>query len=218
MTYREGLASLAFRARWARGFLWLFFATVAAGIPIRIWVEYSNYEPFASYGLIWAVSLIYDALVIGAILGCVVAIPAWTHRAWTNLYVLGLAGLRRSPAWATASYFIPVVGLFLPFTAMRELFNRSTGEDEDQAKASVPDVTSWWACYIAGAFVVAFLMLTALFNTNGLVFIVTPQIMTQALTAFANLLLVGSSWFLLKIIRDITAAQNSSAGITETFA
>ena len=101
---------------------------------------------------------------------------------------------------------------------MRELYNRSIGEDEHQANASAPDVTSWWACYIAGVLMQLFVITVALFNMNGVVFIVTPPVMSYALAIFANVLMMGAAWFLIRTIRDITAAQRSSAGISEAFA
>ncbi|WEK46633.1 MAG: DUF4328 domain-containing protein [Candidatus Andeanibacterium colombiense] len=217
MTYNEGLASLAARAKWTRGFLWAFIAISVLGIPIGLtarFVQQLSISPVVA-GI---VTLIYLGLSLLVSLALLAMIPAWTYRAWANLHVLGLSGLGYRPGWAAGSYFVPIAGLFVPFLAMRELFNRSTGETEDHARASAPDVTSWWACYLAGVFVTAFILMTAIFNLNGAVFIVTSPMMDFVISIFANLLLIGAAWFLLRTIRDITVAQASSAGISETFA
>ena len=217
MTYNEGLASLARRAKWACGLLWLFIGLSAFGIIVLLSPRLSA----PSEVLIIVVNiagLIYVVLSLVAVTASAIAIPAWTHRAWANLHLLGLRGLRRRPWWAAMSYFVPVAGLFVPFLAMRELYNRSTGEDEDHDKTSVADVTSWWTCYIAGTFVTGFIVLIAFFNLNGRVFVVTSPIMNEAIAIFGNLLMIGAAWFLIRTVRTITAAQASSAGVSETFA
>lgn len=218
LTYGQGLVSLAARARALRIFLWLFVGLSAIGIPYALWQDYAYSETAIPTAVLRMIMLAYGGASLITLLGCAILIPMWTYRAWANLHTLGLRGLRRSPGWAAGSFFVPIAGLFVPFLAMRELFNRSTGEDEDRADASAGDVTSWWTCWIAGNLIQGFVVLTAIFNTNGLVFIVTPQIMTQALTVFGNLLMMGAGWFLIRTVGEITTAQSSSAGISETFA
>ena len=83
----------------------------------------------------------------------------WFHKAIANLHGTQLPGLRARPLWSAISLFVPVAQLFVPFLAMRELWNRSHGEDEYQSRASVTTVTIWWLCLLTGSFITTFVLL-----------------------------------------------------------
>jgi hypothetical protein len=152
------------------------------------------------------------------LIGMAIAIPAWTYRAWTNLHAMGVDTLQFSPGWAAGSFFVPVVNLWIPFVAMRQLANRSFGEAEYHANVSVPDVTSWWACFVAGYFIQFATVGIGLFNTNGVILIVAHPIIRILTSLFGVALLLGAAWFLYRVIGSITAAQKSFTGISEAFA
>ncbi|MFD2578690.1 DUF4328 domain-containing protein [Novosphingobium colocasiae] len=72
-----------------------------------------------------------------------------------------------------ASYFVPIANLFVPPGIVRELWNRSHGEDEWQAKADVAGVSIWWAGYLGGGLILTLLGILALYDgmTNAIVLV-----------------------------------------------
>jgi hypothetical protein len=161
---------------------------------------------FASIG--WMLVALLSALVVSL----------WIYRAHANLRTIGLDELHYSPGWAVGSFFVPLANLMVPFRAMRELYNRSFGEEAHFASTSVGDVTSWWSSFLVGALIQAFLVMIALIDALTPIFFTTPPIANGLLALFAVLLLGGSAFFLFRIIGAVTAAQNSVTGVGETFA
>lgn len=220
MTINEGLASLGIRAKLAR---WLVAGSagllaVITQTQILFRLLPASAEPLSLIisGGVGILSLLYVLMTLALI----IVVPLWVHRAWSNLRLIGVSGLTLSPAWAALSFFVPIINLFVPFRAMRELYNRSTGEEEYFAHDSVGDVTSWWACYIGGGFISAFTVAVPAFNiaTGGLLMITAPPFIQFLMSLFGTVLLIAAAFFLWRIIGTITSAQRSFAGIAETFA
>lgn len=218
MDVAAGLASLDRRAKFARGSLLAYMIAVAAAFPVGLGLAYAVYSLEMPLQYLGVAYIVLAAIGLLLFIAMAITIPGWTYRAWANLHAMRVEGLRFSPLWASGSFFVPIIGLFVPFVAMRQLANRSYGEEEYHSNASVPDVTSWWACYIGGNFIQFFTLSVDLFNTNGLILIVAHPIVRLLTTLFGVVLLVGAAWFLFRVIRDVTAAQKSFTGISETFA
>lgn len=218
MSVAAGLASLDQRATWARRILLTYIIAVAAAFPISFAVVFSI-RLLALDPAIMAVALVGFGLVgLALFVAIAVSVPMWVHRAWANLYAIGVDHLRFSPGWAAGSFFVPIVGIWVPFRAMRQLANRSFGEEEYHANASVPDVTSWWACFIGGMFIQFANLGIDLFNRDGVVLIVAPPLIELLTTLLGVVLMVAAAWFLRRVIGAVTEAQKSVTGIHETFA
>lgn len=71
--------------------------------------------------------IILAILLIGTYVGCATLFSMWKHRASKNLAPLGVSNQRFSPRWAVAYYFIPILNLFRPYQAMKEIYLRSGG-------------------------------------------------------------------------------------------
>ena len=110
------------------------------------------------------------------------------------------------------------MNLVVPFQAMRELYNRSAGEDVHQANADVGDATAWWACALGAFGVNGFLWFQDWFNSNGLVFIQAHWLIEMAMDLLAAVLIAGAGWFLMGLVQDITREQTKLAGSSQTFA
>ncbi|WP_285713073.1 DUF4328 domain-containing protein [Erythrobacter oryzae] len=144
-------------------------------------------------------------------LGSVIPVLLWIYTAHANLRAAGMRGLNHSPGWATFSFFVPVANFFVPFVAMRELANRSAGEPEEFAGSSVDDVSSWWSCWVVSAIVITMVLLTVFVDALPGIWVTTPTWAVLALTLFGQLLFAGAAWFLIKILRQVTANQLSGA-------
>ncbi len=78
----------------------------------------------------------------------------WFARAYRNLSVLGVRGLRHAPAWAVGAWFVPLVNLVVPKELVDDLFR---GSDPDVALLSTGwrhqsvswRVHAWWFALLA---------------------------------------------------------------------
>lgn len=135
-----------------------------------------------------------------------VAAMMWVWRAHANLGVYGIR-LKNSPRRAVANYFIPGLNLVLPFESMRELYNRSEGESEDFAHASVPDVNAWWTVVAVGLMIFVVLLAKSVINEITPFYFSTPALMEFVVVAFALLLLLASTILFAGLTRRISAFQ-----------
>jgi hypothetical protein len=158
-----------------------------------------------------------SALAIVGAFFALAAVPVaiWIYRAHANLRDAGVGELAYSPGWAVASYFVPGVNLVVPFRAMRELHNRSHGEDVWQAHGTVPDVSSWRTCLIAAAGVLVTAGSVAWLTTIPYLYVVQPPGVNTGLFLFALMLLFGAGVFLFRVVGEVTKAQRQGLHIVE---
>lgn len=95
-------------------------------------------------------------LQIGLFIALIVMIGRWIYFANRNANALTAENLRYSPAWAVGCYFVPIVNLWKPYQAMKEIWQASAVPDAWQT-ARVPAVLHWWwlfwllACVLGNA-------------------------------------------------------------------
>lgn len=161
--------------------------------------------------------------VIGTLALPLMAIAAlfvglWIYRAHANLFAFGLPGLAYSPGWSVASLFVPFVNLVVPMRAMRELWNRSHGEDEYQSAAEVPVVSAWWACFVGGVFLSAIQYFVFAVNVLTNIEFITPPLIEATLAVLGQAMLLGAIICLFRIITAISRAQRVEVGVSHAFA
>ncbi|MCB2088543.1 MAG: DUF4328 domain-containing protein [Sphingomonadaceae bacterium] len=163
-------------------------------------------------------------ILLAANITTLVAVPMtilylmWLYRAVANLYDLRLDGLKYTPGWTVGSYFIPLVNMVMPFLTMRQLYNRSHGEIPELADSSVDQASSWWACVIAGGALQAAWTMLLFVDSIPFVFVIMPPWSHTLLLILSQLLGLGASWFLFKLVGSITDAQRSGALVVDAFA
>lgn len=142
----------------------------------------------------------------------IIFVAMWIHRAHANLREAGYSDLEFTPGWAVGWYFIPLANLIKPFHAMRELWTTSMRE-HDQFGAEAPsEVKSWWGLWIVGNILSNVgLRLTSYEAADSIA-------IGSLLGAFSSLLLIGSAWLLIKLIKSITQAQQNGLHVAEVFA
>ena len=72
----------------------------------------------------------------------------WIYRAARNLRALGASNLRFGPGMAVGSYFIPILNLFMPFQAMKEIWNASRTPLSKNLRAGNSLLTMWWTLWL----------------------------------------------------------------------
>jgi hypothetical protein len=73
----------------------------------------------------------------------------WIYRANSNARALGAAGMRFTPGWSVGWYFVPVMFLWKPFQAMREIWQASAQPGNWQNVQAPPLLGWWWGLYLA---------------------------------------------------------------------
>lgn len=71
----------------------------------------------------------------------------WQHRSHQAARAL-VPGMDLSAAWAVGCWFVPIVNLFKPFQAMRELWRASEGGPAWRGQATWPVLGWWWATWL----------------------------------------------------------------------
>lgn len=89
-----------------------------------------------------------------------IAFLMWLHRVVKNVPALGNAKskVEYSPGWAVGSFFIPFANLYMPYKAVREVWDKSDPaiKSEDDIMftppASAPLLLGWWLTWLAATF------------------------------------------------------------------
>jgi hypothetical protein len=88
----------------------------------------------------------------------------WMYRAYKNLRAFNVCGLQYSPGWAVGGWFVPVLCLWRPYQVMSEIWKASSpsslaaGDEGWQRESTSPLLGWWWAAWLVGGFVGAFLL------------------------------------------------------------
>ncbi len=100
-----------------------------------------------------AVALIHIVVYVGL----VVSFLLWLHRASKNLPALGnpKSQVEYTPGWAVGWFFVPLANLFMPYKAVKEVWEKSDPfiKSRDDMMftptSSAALVTGWWIGWVA---------------------------------------------------------------------
>ena len=216
MRVERGVASLKVRAVVAQVLLSMFLLVtvlVTFGALYLAWQEVQN-----GYGLFDFLEPVAALYIVLAAIPASIALSFWVWRGHANLAEDELGGLRFSAVKAVLALWTPVANLAMPKAAMRELWNRSHGEEEWHGQQSVDAVKSWWTCYVIGMVVLTLLTALVLIDRYTDLAFITPPGTNMLALAFASSLLGVATWQLIRILARITASQQTVSSVGDTFA
>lgn len=72
----------------------------------------------------------------------------WIHRANYNARQLGALNMTFSPGWAIGYYFIPILTLWKPYQAMKEIWEASKEPSDRPSQGSSGLLPLWWGLWI----------------------------------------------------------------------
>ncbi len=72
----------------------------------------------------------------------------WIYRANVNCRGFGATDMKFSPGWSIGYYFIPVLHLYKPYGAMKEIWQVSTNPVTWAQEKGSPLLASWWALWL----------------------------------------------------------------------
>ncbi|ADU15087.1 hypothetical protein Astex_3455 [Asticcacaulis excentricus CB 48] len=103
--------------------------------PIRVtlWWDYS-------YTLV-------DGVADGAALVSGIVGLWWIYVAARNADAIDDTIMQTTPAWAVGWFFVPILGLWKPYGAMKQIWLASQADSVNDPKAS-PILLIWWICFI----------------------------------------------------------------------
>ena len=77
-----------------------------------------------------------------------ILILRWIHRANFNARQLGAQNMEFTPGWSIGYYFIPVLTLWKPYQAMKEIWQASSEPSDWSFTKVSPILPLWWALWI----------------------------------------------------------------------
>jgi Domain of unknown function (DUF4328) len=150
-----------------------------------------------------------DVSAIVNLLGLIVAAIAWSvwiYAASKNLWDIYPDGVTFSPASCIWWNIVPIASLFKPYQAMREIQGLSLNESIEFAAEDNDTIKFWWGFWIA-----------SLILANVAVRLPSPG--SVFVDIFASLAKIAAIWFTLKLVKEITHAQQSGvSGLASVFA
>jgi hypothetical protein len=72
----------------------------------------------------------------------------WIYRANRNARALGAEGMQFTPGWSVGWYFVPIMSLWKPFQAMREIWQASAAPGNWRTVQAPPLLGWWWTLYL----------------------------------------------------------------------
>ncbi len=82
----------------------------------------------------------------------IICIGKWIYRANYNARQLGAQGMKFSPGWSVGYFFIPILLLWKPFQAMKEIWKASKNPSDWQNEDVDGIVSVWWALWLVSNF------------------------------------------------------------------
>jgi hypothetical protein len=162
----------------------------------------------ANLGLILALGMLGLAVSAVSIFTWVIFL-VWMHLAAKNVRALGQQGLEYTPGWCVGWWFIPVMSLWKPFDAMREIWKASDpdsvgpGATKPWRASAVPAALKlWWGVYVLNGFLGIGIVLSNLdFSGKRAAVVVGPaNFVTHAILGVAGV-------FLIIVMRQLAQRQ-----------
>ena len=136
------------------------------------------------------------------ILATVVVFAIWIYRAGYNARQLGAAGMQFSPGWAVGWYFIPILNLWKPYQAMKEIWKASAAPAGWQEYQRGPILPLWWGFFLFSNFLNNASFRISLFAKE------IPQIVgADILATVADAVDIVASLIALALVRQIYRMQ-----------
>jgi hypothetical protein len=96
-----------------------------------------------------------SAVELGMQIMALLAFMLWVYRTNRNAWALGVEGMKHSPGWSVGWFFVPVMGLFMPYLVIKELWKASDSSlgREWRSAAVSPALGLWWTCCVVNAII-----------------------------------------------------------------
>jgi len=126
--------------------------------------------------------MIIGLFQIAFFLFTVVIFGRWIVRANRNVRALGADGLRITPGWAVGYFFIPILCLWRPYQAMKDLWQASHNPTSWTGTAAGSILPAWWTLWLLSNFLgqISFRIMMSAGGLEGLQTATYSQILAEA--------------------------------------
>lgn len=97
----------------------------------------------ALIGLIYIVAYLTTTIVFGR----------WIYVANVNCRGFGATGMKFTPGWAVGGYFVPILNLFRPYQAMKEIWQASSNPRRWENEPVSRILPIWWTLWLVSNFI-----------------------------------------------------------------
>lgn len=142
---------------------------------------------------------------IAVYIATVVVFLMWLYRVSNNVAAFGKR-TQHSSGWAVGSFFVPIMNLFVPYQAVRDIWNKSepTGADTTMHSYSPPGYfPAWWGFWIASNIVSnAYFRMTLA---------EAPMEATAMVGILSEALSIVAAFFAIQVVKEVDRRQEERA-------
>lgn len=139
-----------------------------------------------------------------------ILVARWIYRANQNCRRLGAADMRFTPGWAVGWYFIPVLSMWKPYQAMKEIWRASVAPADWRRQSRPMLMPVWWGMWLLSLALGSAIMQLAR-HANS----VDDYLRLGQVTLAADFLEIPLAFALIVLVRRIHAMQRSGATSAE---
>jgi hypothetical protein len=132
----------------------------------------------------------------------VIAFARWIYVVNANKWSLGASGMRFTPGWAIGAFFVPIVNLFQPYQAMKEVWLVSSNPLQWQQQRRSAILPWWWFFWLIGG-----VFGQASFRISMSAKTLPELISANVITEVANCISIALACLALALVGKITRMQ-----------
>lgn len=131
----------------------------------------------------------------------------WIHRANYNARQLGAENMKFTAGWSIGYYFIPILTLWKPYQAMKEIWKASKDSSDWASQNTSSIVPTWWAIWLISN------ILAQVIDRLGISNELSELINLNLITQFSNFLSILLSLVFLAIVNNIYKMQSNQLAV-----
>jgi len=122
-------------------------------MELAVSFEYVAIRAFrdANAGALYSAYGCLGTLTVPVRLTCGVLFLVWIYLANKNVRALGARGMEHTPGWCVGWFFVPIANLYMPYQAIREVYQASDPEADALSWPSSrvsSEIGQWWSLVI----------------------------------------------------------------------
>ena len=131
----------------------------------------------------------------------------WLYRVSYNLSPLGIRSRKHTPGWTVAYFYIPIINLYRPYQAIKEIWQASNPETDLTNSNWQQTSTSyilglWWTLWAAG------LLFTRIANRTQRAESLSSMVSSDWMSIISGILITLAAVLALLVVRRINMMQN----------
>jgi hypothetical protein len=186
-------------------FILLGMAALSAGMSgLSLATGRAAQTEIESFSLLDFIELGTALLYLGFYVTSVVIFCMWVHRANRNARALGSAAMRFTPGWSVGWFFIPIMNLWKPMQAMREIWHISENPHQDPPEETPPQVGTWWTLWLVTNFLGQLSLRYSLRATTG-----NDYMVAEVISLISDFVEIGLCLVAAQLVQSIYLMQKA---------